>query len=127
MLSIPRDYEGPLRGWTAAGELSVLRRITLPLAAPRIRHDRPWCQGLAAWNEFLLAVTFLQSSNVQPISIALYSFQQGYTQNYALISAAGVVMLIPMVTFFLLLPAPVRRWPDRGRPGAADQRPARKR
>jgi raffinose/stachyose/melibiose transport system permease protein len=59
--------------------------------------------GLSAWNEFLLAVTFLQSSNVQPVSIALYSFQQGYTENYALISAAGVIMLIPMVLFFLLL------------------------
>jgi raffinose/stachyose/melibiose transport system permease protein len=55
------------------------------------------------WNEFLLAVTFLQSSDKQPISIALYSFQQGFTQNYALISAAGVVMLLPMVAFFLLL------------------------
>ncbi|HEY1617068.1 MAG TPA: carbohydrate ABC transporter permease, partial [Streptosporangiaceae bacterium] len=52
---------------------------------------------------FLLAVTFLSSADKQPVSIALYSFQQGYTQNYALISAAGVVMLLPMVAFFLLL------------------------
>jgi raffinose/stachyose/melibiose transport system permease protein len=101
MLSIPRDYEAAAR-MDGAGELSVLRRITLPLAAPGFV-TIALVSGLAAWNEFLLAVTFLQSSNVQPISIALYSFQQGYTQNYALISAAGVVMLIPMVTFFLLL------------------------
>jgi raffinose/stachyose/melibiose transport system permease protein len=101
MLSIPRDYEDAAR-LDGAGELSVLRRITLPLAAPGFV-TIALVSGLAAWNEFLLAVTFLQSSNVQPISIALYSFQQGYTQNYALISAAGVVMLIPMVAFFLLL------------------------
>jgi raffinose/stachyose/melibiose transport system permease protein len=50
-----------------------------------------------------MKIVFLQSSNVQPISIALYSFQQGYTQNYALISAAGMIMLVPMVLFFLLL------------------------
>ena len=101
MLSIPRDYEDAAR-LDGAGELSVLRRVTLPLAAPGFV-TIALVSGLAAWNEFLLAVTFLQSSDKQPISIALYSFQQGYTQNYALISAAGVVMLLPMVAFFLLL------------------------
>lgn len=101
MLSIPRDYEDAAR-IDGAGELSVLRRITLPLSIPGFV-TIALVSGLAAWNEFLLAVTFLQSSSVQPISIALYSFQQGYTENYALISAAGVIMLIPMVAFFLLL------------------------
>ena len=48
-------------------------------------------------------MTFLQSADKQPISIALYSFQQGFTQEYQLISAAGVVMLVPMVAFFLVL------------------------
>ena len=101
MLSIPRDYEDAAR-IDGAGEISVLRRITVPLAVPGFV-TIALVAGLSAWNEFLLAVTFLQSSNVQPISIALYSFQQGYTENYALISAAGVIMLIPMVLFFLLL------------------------
>lgn len=101
MLSIPRDYEDAAR-LDGAGELSVLRRVTLPLAAPGFV-TIALVSGLAAWNEFLLAVTFLSSADKQPVSIALYSFQQGYTQNYALISAAGVVMLLPMVAFFLLL------------------------
>lgn len=101
MLSIPRDYEDAAR-IDGAGELSVLRRVTVPLAAPGFV-TIALVAGLSAWNEFLLAVTFLQSPNVQPISIALYSFQQGYTQNYALISAAGMIMLVPMVLFFLLL------------------------
>jgi raffinose/stachyose/melibiose transport system permease protein len=101
MLSIPRDYEDAAR-LDGAGEISVLRRVTLPLAAPGFV-TIALVSGLAAWNEFLLAVTFLSSADKQPVSIALYSFQQGYTQNYALISAAGVVMLLPMVGFFLLL------------------------
>jgi raffinose/stachyose/melibiose transport system permease protein len=101
MLSIPRDYEDAAR-LDGAGEISVLRRVTLPLAAPGFV-TIALVSGLSAWNEFLLAVTFLSSADKQPVSIALYSFQQGYTQNYALISAAGVVMLLPMVAFFLLL------------------------
>jgi raffinose/stachyose/melibiose transport system permease protein len=101
MLSIPRDYEDAAR-LDGAGEISVLRRVTLPLAAPGFV-TIALVSGLSAWNEFLLAVTFLQSADKQPISIALYSFRQGFTQNYALISAAGVVMLLPMVAFFLIL------------------------
>jgi raffinose/stachyose/melibiose transport system permease protein len=101
LMSIPRDYEDAAR-LDGAGELSVLRRITIPLATPGFV-TIALVAGLSAWNEFLLAVTFLQSANAQPISIALYSFQQGYSENYALISAAGVIMLVPMVVFFLLL------------------------
>ncbi len=101
MLSIPRDYEDAAR-LDGAGEISVLRRVTLPLALPGFV-TIALVSGLSAWNEFLLAVTFLSSADKQPVSIALYSFQQGYTENYALISAAGVVMLLPMVGFFLLL------------------------
>jgi raffinose/stachyose/melibiose transport system permease protein len=37
------------------------------------------------------------------VSVALYSFQQGFSQNDALISAAGVIMLLPMMGLFLLL------------------------
>ena len=101
MVSIPRDYEDAAR-IDGAGELSVLRRVTLPLAGPGFV-TIALVSGLSAWNEFLLAVTFLQSADKQPISIALYSFQQGFTQEYQLISAAGMVMLVPMVAFFLLL------------------------
>jgi raffinose/stachyose/melibiose transport system permease protein len=46
---------------------------------------------------------FLQSSNLQPVSVALYSFQQGFSQNNALISAAGVIMMLPMMAPFLVL------------------------
>lgn len=101
MVSMSKDYEDAAR-LDGAGELAVLRRVTLPLAAPGFL-TIALVAGLGAWNEFLLAVTFLQSPNKQPISIALYSFQQGYSENYTLISAAGVVMLIPMVLLFLAL------------------------
>ena len=101
MVSMPKDYEDAAR-LDGAAALAVLRRVTLPLAAPGFL-TIALVAGLGAWNEFLLAVTFLQSPNKQPISIALYSFQQGYSENYTLISAAGVVMLIPMVLLFLAL------------------------
>lgn len=101
MVSLPRDYEEAAR-LDGAGELKVLWRVTLRLVAPGFL-TVALVAGLSAWNEFLIGVTFLQSPNLQPVSVALYSFQQGFSQNDALISAAGVIMMLPMVALFLAL------------------------
>jgi raffinose/stachyose/melibiose transport system permease protein len=101
MVSLPRDYEEAAR-IDGATELRVLWRVTLRLVAPGFL-TVALIAGLSAWNEFLIGVTFLQSSNLQPISVALYSFQQGYSQNDSLISAAGIIMLLPMLGLFLAL------------------------
>jgi raffinose/stachyose/melibiose transport system permease protein len=101
MLSLPRDYEEAAR-LDGAGELRVLLRVTLRLVAPGFLVIA-LIAGLSSWNEFLIGVTFLQSPNLQPVSVAIYSFQQGFSQNNALISAAGVIMLLPMMALFLVL------------------------
>jgi len=38
-----------------------------------------------------------------PVSTAFFSFKSGYTQNYTLVSAGGLVMVIPVLIAFLLL------------------------
>lgn len=101
MLSIPRDFEEAARV-DGARELTVLWRVTLRLVAPGFL-TVALISGLAAWNNFLIAITFLQSPNVQPVSAALYAFQQGFSSNYTLIAAAGLLMLLPMMILFLLL------------------------
>jgi raffinose/stachyose/melibiose transport system permease protein len=101
LLALPRDYEQAAR-IDGAGELTVLLRIVLPLSWPGFL-TVALVTGLSAYNEFLLAVTFIQTPSRLPVSIALFSFQQGYTQNYALVSAAGLIMLAPMVILFLAL------------------------
>ncbi|HUC21736.1 MAG TPA: carbohydrate ABC transporter permease [Streptosporangiaceae bacterium] len=101
MVSLPRDYEEAAR-IDGASELRVLWRVTLRLVAPGFL-TVALIAGLSAWNEFLIGITFLQSTNLQPVSVALYSFQQGYSQNDSLISAAGIIMLLPMLGLFLAL------------------------
>lgn len=101
MLSIPRDYEEAARV-DGASEFRVLWRVSLRLVAPGFL-TVALISGLAAWNNFLIAITFLQSPNVQPVSSALYAFQQGYSSSYPLIAAAGILMLLPMMILFLLL------------------------
>jgi raffinose/stachyose/melibiose transport system permease protein len=101
MISIPKEFEEAARV-DGASELQVLFRIILPNAAPGFL-TVALTSGLAAYNEFLFAVTFLPDPGLQPISLTFFNFQQGYTQNYALISAAGLIMIAPMLILFLLL------------------------
>jgi raffinose/stachyose/melibiose transport system permease protein len=59
--------------------------------------------ALQSYNEFLLAVTFIQSDEFLPVSSAMFNFKQGFTQDYSLIAAAGVIMVAPMILAFLLM------------------------
>jgi raffinose/stachyose/melibiose transport system permease protein len=99
MLGLPQAYEDAAR-IDGAGEWKVLTRITLRLSWPGFL-TIALVTALAAYNEFLLAVTFIQTAGKMPVSTTFFAFQQGYTQNYTLISAAGLIMVIPMLALFL--------------------------
>lgn len=101
LLSIPREFEEAARV-DGAGEVKVLLRIILPNALPGLL-TIALTTGLSAYNEFLFAVTFIQNSKLLPLSTTFFAFQQGYTQNYNLVSAAGVIMIAPMLILFLFL------------------------
>ncbi|WP_405795442.1 carbohydrate ABC transporter permease [Streptomyces sp. NBC_01506] len=101
MVGLPKEYEEAAR-LDGAGEWRVFTRVVLPMAWPGIL-TAALVAGLGAYNEFLLAVTFIQSSDKMPVSTALFSFQSGYTQDYTLISAGGMIMVIPVLIAFLLL------------------------
>jgi raffinose/stachyose/melibiose transport system permease protein len=79
-----------------------LVRIVLPNALPGFL-TIALVTALSAYNEFLFAVTFIQNPDKLPLSITLYTFQQGFSQNFPLITAAGVIMIAPMLILFLVL------------------------
>ncbi|MBM7788597.1 carbohydrate ABC transporter permease [Tenggerimyces flavus] len=101
MLAIPRDYEEAAR-IDGAREWTVLVRVVLPLSWPGFL-TIALTTALAAYNEFLLAVTFIQSPEYLPVSTGFFSFKEGFSQNYPLIGAAGLLMLAPMLVVFLAL------------------------
>jgi raffinose/stachyose/melibiose transport system permease protein len=101
MVALPKEYEEAAR-LDGAGDWRVLTRVILPMAWPGFL-TAALVAGLSAYNEFLLAVTFIQSSDKMPVSTAFFSFQSGYTQNYTLVSAGGLIMVIPVLIAFLLL------------------------
>jgi raffinose/stachyose/melibiose transport system permease protein len=101
MLNLPREMEEAARV-DGAGELRVFTRIVLPNMLPGIL-TVALTTGLSTYNEFLFAVTMIQSDSKMPVSTTFFTFQQGFTQNFTLISAAGFIMIAPMLILFLLL------------------------
>ncbi|WP_081937817.1 carbohydrate ABC transporter permease [Streptosporangium roseum] len=101
LLAVPKEYEAAAR-LDGAGEIQVFTRIVFPLIWPGVL-TAGLVSGLQAYNEFLLAVTFIQDSENLPASISLYSFQQGFSPNWALVSAAGLIMVLPVLVLFIAL------------------------
>lgn len=101
MIGIPKEFEEAARV-DGVNELQLLFQVVLPNTWPGFL-TIALTTGLSAYNEFLFAVTFIQNPERQPVSLAFFTFQQGFTQNYNLISAAGLIMIAPMLVLFLLL------------------------
>lgn len=102
LLGLPNDYEDAAR-IDGAGERRVLWNVVLPQARPGLL-SVALITALGAYNEFLFAVTFIQSPDRLPVSLALFSFRiGGYLQNQVLVNAAGLIMMAPVIALFLLL------------------------
>ena len=101
MLSIPREFDDAAR-LDGANEFQVFLRVILPMIWPGLL-TVGLLSGLSAWNEFLFAILFIQTPSNYPVSIALTSFQQGFTRQWGLTDAAAVITSLPIILIFLVL------------------------
>lgn len=101
MLGIPADYENAAR-IDGCNEWQVMLRITLPMAIPGFL-TIALTTALSTYNEFLLALVFIQSPEFMPVATSLFNFQEGFSMNYPLMAAAGLSMVAPMLLVFLIL------------------------
>ena len=49
------------------------------------------------------AITFIQSDNLKPVTISFLAFQGRFDTNWGLTSAAGIIVILPVVILFLAL------------------------
>lgn len=87
-----------------ASELQILWRIIVPMARPAVLTGF-LLSFMSAWNEFMFAVLFLYDRNAQTAAIRFLVFvaEQDRTADWNLISAAGVMVILPILLLFLLL------------------------
>lgn len=101
LIQIPHEYIEAAR-LDGASEIRLFTRVVVPMIWPGIL-TAGLVAGLQAYNEFLLAVTFIQDSDRLPVSLSLFSFQQNFSPNWALVSAAGIIMALPVIIVFVFL------------------------
>jgi raffinose/stachyose/melibiose transport system permease protein len=83
-------------------EWQTFRRVVVPLSWPAFA-SVGLIVGVWSWNEFIFAITFLPTQSLQTVAVRYASFTGQWVSNYAYISSAGVIMILPAVILFLLL------------------------
>ena len=59
-------------------------------------------QGLAAWNEYLMALVIFDDNALMPIQRGLTSFKSAETPQQEILLAATAISIVPVIFFYLL-------------------------
>ncbi|MER7363888.1 carbohydrate ABC transporter permease [Nonomuraea wenchangensis] len=99
--SIPRELE-EAAFIDGNGRFGALFRITLPLAMPGVITALIFT-FIAAWNEFVVALTLTTTPEKQPLTVALNSFIGQYQVDWQNLFAGSVIATIPVIILFALI------------------------
>lgn len=97
---IPREIEEAAE-IDGATRMQSFLRIALPMAAPAIGTSAIFA-FLASWDEFTLALTFLNDVDLRTLPIAIRLFQGQHSSQWGLVFAASLIAMIPVVLVYVL-------------------------
>jgi multiple sugar transport system permease protein len=78
--------------------LGALRRILLPLVAPGLAATAVFCL-IISWNEFLFALVMTQTDAAMTLPVGIAGRVTQYEIKWGVMSAAGVVAMMPILVF----------------------------
>ena len=99
--SIPREIEEAAE-LDGAGRLGRLWRVMLPLTLPGLVTATIFT-FIAAWNEYVVALTLMLSDDKKPLTVGINSYVTGYGQNWDQLFAASIVAIVPVVVLFAVI------------------------
>ncbi|MGC4956226.1 carbohydrate ABC transporter permease [Actinomadura citrea] len=81
----------------------AFRKIIIPLAAPGV-FTTAILTFIAAWNEFLIALSMVNKKEMQTATVAISKFTgvSGFDQPFGTQMAAGVVVTVPLIAVVLV-------------------------
>jgi multiple sugar transport system permease protein len=100
MMGIPRELSDASRV-DGASELQTFWNVILPLTKPAVTVIGILA-AVAAWNEFLLPLLYLQENEKYPLAIGLAFFTSEHDVAYNLLMAASTLIVLPVVVVFVL-------------------------
>ena len=99
--ALPRELEEAAR-IDGASPWMIFRKIMLPLARPGIAVTALF-SFMTAWNEFIMASTFMTNQARYTLPVLIQSSVTKYSADYGLFAAGAVVTSIPvMIAFYVL-------------------------
>ncbi|MGO4587599.1 carbohydrate ABC transporter permease [Paenarthrobacter sp. 2TAF44] len=98
--SQPKDLE-EAAALDGASSLRIFASVILPLAKPGLAAVAV-IQGLAAWNEYLMALVLFDDNSLMPIQRGLTSFDSAETPQQQILLAATAISIVPVIVFYLL-------------------------
>ncbi|MGV8876989.1 MAG: carbohydrate ABC transporter permease [Rhodoglobus sp.] len=84
-----------------AGDLRVFAAIALPLLRPGLATVAIF-SALSSWNEFLLALLYIQDDSLKTIPTGLLAFSSRYVTDYGLLFSALSIVTLPMIVIYIV-------------------------
>jgi ABC-type glycerol-3-phosphate transport system permease component len=98
-MDLPEDLANAARV-DGATEFGVFWRIMLPLSGPGVA-VLSVLVFFQTWNVFIVPLLYLPGAENRVLATGLYLFASGRTQEYELTAAGSLIMVLPVVLFFL--------------------------
>lgn len=101
MLTIPDDYLDAAR-LDGASELSIYRRVALPLVKPALATLGVFT-FLGVWNDFLGPLIVVKSEEMKTLPLAISALSAGhYVMSWPLLMAGASFVIVPVLIVYLL-------------------------
>jgi multiple sugar transport system permease protein len=96
--SIPEEIEEAAQ-IDGCSRLTALTRVVLPMSAPAIIAALVFA-FIWAWNDFMIALTFVSTPDMRPLSLGIYAFLGQYLIEWHYLMAAALITVVPVVILF---------------------------
>jgi multiple sugar transport system permease protein len=80
----------------------TVMKIILPIAAPGLVTTSIYT-FISAWNEFLFALSFIQTQDKMPLTLGLYMFVGRWSSQWELLTMSAFLAVIPVLVLFYVI------------------------
>ncbi len=101
MVTIPKEL-AEAAVMDGASDFTVFREIYLPLCRP-ILASASLISAMRVWNEFIFALTFVESDSVKTVTIGVMNFAVALRADWGVLMAGLALSILPILATFLLM------------------------